>query len=217
MSWKLHRGGRFRGWLGARLGGDFDLGDRAWRRIMHMGGSAVLLYYVIPDGFFVVVPKLDVLLAALLAVLVIEGLRRLFHLELPTIRPYEARRIGSYVFYSIALVGAVVLFPEPIGAAVVLGTAFVDPLAGELRASTAYRRLYPAVPLAAYVVLAFTGLAGIGHWPWPDAVGLAVIGALVGVAAERPKIVWVDDDLAMTFLPAIALYLVGVVALGLPG
>ena len=216
MSWKLHRGGRFRGWLGARLGGDFDLGDRAWRRMMHMTGATVLVYYLIPVDFFVVAPKLDVLLAALAAVLVIEALRWVLHLELPTIRPYEARRIGSYVFYSIALVGAVVLFPVPIAAAVVLGTALVDPLAGELRASGRLRVLYPGVPLAVYIALAFVGLAAIGRWPWDDAVGLAVLAAVVGVAAERPKLAWVDDDLAMTFLPAIALYLVGVVALGLP-
>jgi len=87
---------------------------------------------------------------------------------------------------------------------------------GELRASGRLRVLYPGVPLAVYIALAFVGLAAIGRWPWDDAVGLAVLAAVVGVAAERPKLAWVDDDLAMTFLPAIALYLVGVVALGLP-
>jgi len=216
MAPRLHRGGRFRAWLGSRLGGDFDLGDRVWRRLLHAAGAAVLLYYVIPVDFFVLVPKLYVLLAALAAVLLLELLRHLVHLELPTIRPYEARRIGSYAFYAVALVGAVVLFPEPIGAAVVLGTALVDPLAGELRASARGRRLSPAVPLAVYALLAFGGLAGIGRWPPADSAALAVLAAVVGVAAERPKIDWIDDDLTMTFLPAIALYLVGVIALGLP-
>ena len=216
MGWKLHRGGRFRRWLGARLGGDAELGDRAWRRIMHLFGAAVLVYYPIPDDFFVVAPKVYVLLAALVAVLVIECLRHLFHLELPTIRPYEARRVGSYVFYSIALVGAVLLFPLPIAAAVVLGTALVDPIAGELRSSAKFRSLYPGVPLAAYAALAFTGLDVIGRWPVTDSAGLAVLAACVGVASERPKLAWVDDDLAMTFLPALVLYGIGVLALGLP-
>jgi len=215
MAPRLHRGGRFRAWLGSRLGGDFDLGDRVWRRLLHAAGAAVLLYYVIPVDFFVLVPKLYVLLAALAAVLLLELLRHLVHLELPTIRPYEARRIGSYVWYSVALVAAVVLFPMPIGAAVVLGTAFVDPLAGELRASTTYRRLYPAIPLAAYAGLAFTGLALLGGWPLGDSAGLALLAAAIGVAAERPKVDWLDDDIAMMLLPAIALYLVGVLVLGL--
>jgi hypothetical protein len=217
MALKLHRGGRFREWLGARLGGDFDLGDRAWRRLLHAAGAAVLIYYAIPDNFFLITPKLYVLLAALTAVLLLEILRHIAHLELPTIRPYEARRIGSFAFYAIALVGAVVLFPEPIGAAVVLGTAFVDPLAGELRGSASVRRLYPAIPLVAYAGLAFVGLRLIGGWPGVDSAGLAGLAAAIGIAAERPKLDWLDDDLTMTFLPAIALYLAGVVALGLPG
>ncbi len=215
MGVKLHSEGRFRRWLGARLGGGFEAGDRAWRRILHAAGAAILVYYPLPNGFFLVLPKLDVLLAALAAILLLEVLRHAVALELPTIRPYESKRVGSYVFYAIALVGAVVLFPEPIGAAVVLGTAFVDPLAGELRLSATARGWYPAAPLAVYAGLAFLGLAVLGGWPALDAVPLAVLAAALGVAAERPKYGWFDDDLVMTFVPAVALYLVGVVALGL--
>jgi hypothetical protein len=176
----------------------------------------VLVYYPLPNSFFVVASKEEVLLLALAAVLVLELLRHVAGLELPTLRPYEARRIGSYVFYAIALTGAILLFPEPIAAAVVLGTALVDPLAGELRGSFAYARYYPSVPLLAYGALAFLGLAAIGNWPVSDSIGLAVLAAPIAVAIERPKIPWIDDDLAMTFVPALVLYGVGVGLLGLP-
>jgi hypothetical protein len=36
------------------------------------------------------------------------------------------------------------------------------------------------------------------------------------VAVERPKTRWVDDDLAMTFVPAVVLYVVAVLVLRLP-
>jgi hypothetical protein len=216
MRLKFHGGGRFRRWLGARLGGDEALGDRVWRRVLHGITGLALVYYALPNGLFVVAPKRTILLAALAAILVLELLRHAGVLELPTIRPYESRGVGSYAFYAIAVVGAIVLLPEPIAAAVVLGTALVDPLAGELRAAPSWRRAYPGIPLAAYAGLAFVGLAIIGRWPLADSAGLALLAAPIAVAAEWPTLTWIDDDLAMTFAPALALYLVGVVALGLP-
>jgi hypothetical protein len=216
MTLRLHRSGRFRSWLGVRLGGDLELGDRIWRRILHGLCAAVLVYYLLPDGFFLVAPKEFVLLAALALVLVLEVLRHSVGLELPTIRPYEQKRVASFAFFAVALVLAVLLFPEPIGAAVVLGTALVDPLAGEMRVAGFRRLALWTVPSVAYVGLAFVGLQLVGHWPVVDSIGLALLAAPIAVAVERPKSHWVDDDLAMTFVPAIVLYAVGVLVLQLP-
>jgi dolichol kinase len=216
MELRLHWHGRFRRWLGAALGGDEELGDRAWRRIMHLLGALVLVYYAIPDDFFVIAPKADVLLAALAVMLVLEALRHTAGLELPTIRPYETHRIASFVFFSLALVLAVLLFPLPIAAAVVLGTAIVDPVAGELRRQSTSPVLTVGLPLGAYGLLAFVGLAAIGGWPAGLSALLAAAAAPLAVAAERPKWPWVDDDLVMTFVPGLFLYGVGVLALGLP-
>ncbi|MGP8078514.1 MAG: hypothetical protein ACLQD8_08640 [Thermoplasmata archaeon] len=216
MRLRLHRGGKFRRWLGARLGGDEALGDRVWRRVLHGIVALVLVYYALPDGIFVVAPKRTILLLALAVILSLELFRHAGVLELPTIRPYESGRLGSYAFYALAVVGAIVLFPEPIAAAVVLGTALIDPFAGELRSRPSIARAYPGAALAAYWDLAFVGLALIGRWPVLDSAGLALLAAPIALAAEWPTISWLDDDLAMTFVPALALYLVGVVALGLP-
>jgi dolichol kinase len=210
---RLHRGGRFRRWLGARLGGDFALGDRVWRRILHGLGAAVLIYYPLPNDFFVVLPKEYVLLLALGVVLALELLRHSMRLELPTIRPYETGRVGSFAWFAVAIVAAILLFPMAIAAAVVLGCALVDPLAGELRHTGRYRGLARLLPFATYAALAFVGLAVLGAWPVLASVGLALIAAAIGVAVEGPRFRWVDDDLAMTLGPAIALYVVGVLAL----
>ena len=179
-------------------------------------GALLLIYFVLPNNFFLVLPKEDILLLALAAVWVLEGIRLTAHFELPMIRPYEERRVASYAFYGTALVGAVLIFPEPIAAAVILGTALVDPIAGELRRSSSHRNLYPALPYVAYVALAILGLSAIGGWPILWAVPLAALAGIVALAAEYPNVPWIDDDLTMTFVPAIVLYAVGVLVLRLP-
>lgn len=216
MGTEFPRSPRFRRWLGTRLGGDEVLGDRVWRRCLHAAGAVAVVYLVLPTDFFVVLPKEYVLLLALAAILVLEGVRHSVGVDLPTLRPYEHHRVGSYVFYAIALTGALLLFPAPIAAAVILGTALIDPLAGELRRSSRYAPFYPSLPLAAYAVLALYGLGTFGGWPLVPSVGLAVLAAVIAIAVERPKVPWIDDDLAMTFAPALALFVVGSLALGLP-
>ena len=205
MPWTFLTGGGWRRWLGARLGGDFDLGDRAWRRILHMVGAAVLLYYVLPPHLVPGVTIEQVLLIGLGLVLVLELLRWVAGLELPTIRAYERARVASYVFYAVALVAAVLLFPRPVAFVVVLGTAFVDPLIGELRLSPRWRSTYPWFPGVVYVLLGAGALILGLHWPPFAAVTWAGIGAVVALVVERPKIPGLDDDLAMTLVPALVL------------
>ena len=215
---RLHRGGKFRGWLGARLGGDLELGDRAWRRILHAIGAVVLVYYPIPTNFFLVAPKEYILLAALGAVYVVEALRHLIGLQLPTIRPYEeGNRIGSFAIFGTAIVIAILVFPVPIACAVVLGTALVDPLAGEMRRHPRFRGWDLGVPFAAYWGLALIGLSPMGRWPLSPSIGLAALAAAIAIAVERPKVWWYDDDFGMALVPGAVLFVLGVTLLGLPG
>ncbi|HKS59298.1 MAG TPA: hypothetical protein VJS68_00800 [Thermoplasmata archaeon] len=207
MPWRLHRDGKFRSRLGQALGGDFALGDRAWRRILHGLGAGVLLYYVLPPQFFILLPTEAVLLLAFAAVIVLETLRHVAGLELPTIRPYEQRRLSSFFFYATALVVAVLVFPPAVATVVVLGTALVDPLIGELRSSPRFRRTYPVLPLVAYAGLGSLGLVTSFHTPPVAALALSGVGAFIAVAVERPKAAWVDDDIAMTLVPGVVLTL----------
>lgn len=205
MPLKLHTGGRWRRWLGSRLGGDFELGDRIWRRVLHFFGAVILLYYALPFHLIAWFTTEELLLIALALVLILEALRWTAGAELPTIRPYEKGRIASYTFYAVALVAAVLLFPFPIALVVVLGTAFVDPLIGELRLSARWRSTYPWFPAVVYLLLGAGALILVPHWSPFAAVTAAGIASVVGLAAERPKIPHVDDDLAMTLAPALVL------------
>lgn len=215
MPYRLHRDRAFRRWLGTRAGGDDTLGDRLLRRGFHLGAAIALAYYVLPADTFVFVTTEELLLLGLAVVLVLEALRLGGVLEIPTLRHYEAGRPASYAFYAVAIVVAILVFPEPIAVVVVLGTAVIDPLIGELRlVPRLARQWYPLGPLFAYAVLAVVGLALVGRWAIEPTLAGAVIGSVIAVAAERPKIGGVDDDLAMTLAPAAALV---AVALVLPG
>lgn len=206
MARRLHRDGRFRTWLGARLGGDRELGDRALRRIFHGLGAAVLLYYVLPPHLLGRWPNAVLLFAALGGIVLLELLRLGAGLELPTIRPYEQRRPASYAYFAVALVAAIVLFPEPIAAAVVLMTALVDPLLGELRRGVRRPAGVLGVAGAVAFALAFSAFRFVGAWALLPSAGLAALGASLAVLAEWPKWRGIDDDLAMTLVPGAVLY-----------
>lgn len=207
MSWRLHTGGRWRRRLGRALGGDEALGDRAWRRIVHMGGALALLYFVLPSPLLGLLPTWTIIVAALGLVALLELLRHGAGLELPTLRPHEEHRVASYVYYGAALAIAVLLLPRVIAVPVVLGTAFIDPLAGELR----LRRVGPGrqwgLPIGVYFALALGGIAVAGNWPLPWIVAGSGAAAVAAVLAERPRYRWYDDDLAMTLAPALVLLL----------
>jgi dolichol kinase len=217
MPLRFHREGKFRTRLGKALGGDRELGDRAWRRCLHGAGALVLLYYVLPSNFFLIASNLTFLLAALAAVLLLEALRLLKAAELPTIRPHEQRRIASYVVFAIALVIAVLLFPRPIAIIVVLGTSFVDPLIGELRVRRVRKLGRVLVPVVVYAAMA----TAVGWWlaglvpAWATIAG--VLGAVVAVAVEAPRAIWMDDDLSMTLVPGAILWGVAYVVPALSG
>jgi len=181
-------------------------GDRALRRILHAAGAVVLIYYLFPPNLLVFVPNFVLPLLTVSALLVLEALRLRGTIEIPTIRPYEQHRLASYAYFAVALVLAVLLFPPPIAAAVVLGTSLIDPLIGELRRPNPYRAAYPWVPFALYAGLAYVAFLGFGSWAPVPALALAVVAAALALLVERPKWTLVDDDLAMTLIPAVAVY-----------
>ena len=206
MGLRLHRDGRTRAWIGRRFGGDESLGDRIWRRILHLGGLVVLAVYVVPAGTFGPVPVKAVPVLGLAVLLALEAYRWRGGVELPTLRAHEHGRMASYAYYGIALVIAVLVFPEPIAVAVVLGAALVDPLLGELRLRSGNRHLHAAVGVATYTVLAAVPISALGEVPVITAGALGLLGGAVAVAVEGPdSLVPLDDDLAMIVVPGLLL------------
>ncbi len=217
MPVRLHRGGRVRGWIGARAG-DPSAGDRILRRLFHAAGALVLAVYLLPAEFFIILPTRVVLLVALGAILALEAARLARGIELPMLRPWEAdaRRPGSYVYFAVALVVAVLWLPAALGVAVVLGGSWADPLAGVLRDRSVGRwTAFVAVTLF-YAGLAAGALYWVGHWSVLSAIGAGLAAGIAGTLVEGPKWKWIDDDLLIVLVPAVLLAALVAVWPGLP-
>jgi hypothetical protein len=218
MPVRLHSGGRVRAWIGARAG-DPSAGDRILRRLFHAAGALVLLVYLLPSGFFVVLPTRIVLLLALLVVLTLEAVRLARGVELPMLRPWEAtaHRPASYVYFAVALVVAVLWLPAGLGTAVVLGGAWADPAAGVLRRRSARSWVTFWVPALFYAALAAGALRLVGGWSVPAAVVAGLAAGSVGMLVEGPKWTWLDDDLLVVLVPGLLLAVLVALAPGFPG
>ncbi len=207
MTLRLHRGGILRRWIGARLGGGFELGDRVLRRALHVAGAGALVYYLLPDPLLRGVSNAELLLALLAGLLALEAARLLARLEVPTLRAGEEGRVASYAYFAVAIVIALLLFPRPIAAVAIAGTALVDPLLGELREWRPGVGPVRLLPWAVYVGLAVGLLRLLTAWPLAEILPLAAAAAAVAIAAELPKMRYLDDDLLMTLAPAVFLAL----------
>jgi dolichol kinase len=166
----------------------------------------VLLVYVLPTGFFVVLPTDIVLLIALAMVLSLEVLRHKAGLQMPTLRPHEAKRIASFAFFAVGLTLAVLLFPQVVAIVVVLGAVLIDPLMGELRLLKLRPLSVRAAGVAGYLAIALPCFLVLGGWSGFDAVGAGIGAAVVATQFEGPQSpIPLDDDLAMVLVPGLLL------------
>ncbi len=175
------------------------------RRAIHIASPVLLGYYFLPDDLGIGVPK--VLVAALLwvATLILELLRLLGRLEILGIRDYERGQISAYFWGGTGLFLGLALFPPAFVVVAMFGMAWIDPLC----ALTRRRGGYPWVPLLAYLILAAVGLTLLTALTLPAVLALALIGAVVAVAAEYPRLRWIDDDFTMFMASLIAMTAVG--------
>ena len=86
--------------------------------------------------------------------------------------------------------------------------AWIDPLCGWVRRKD--RRLYPWSPLVAYAVLAAAILFLVSDFPVVKLVLLSIVGSVVAIASEYPKLKHLNDDFTMVIFPLMAMTLAGI-------
>jgi len=175
--------------------------DVALRRIAHLLIALTPLYYALP----VELPILSVHRWALVVVFfsgvcVFEAFRLWKGITFLGLRPHEKEQIASFAWAAAGIAAVLWLCPHDVAAAALVGMAFVDPLAGELRMAKG-DAIAVGVSLAVYFALAFSILF---LWEWREGmlvVVLAALGAVAAVAAERTKMRYIDDDFLMLVIP----------------
>jgi len=170
------------------------------RRAIHLLYPIALVYFWLPRDTYIGVGKEYVVVAVLVVIFVIEAIRMATKVKIPLLRGYERSRFAGYALGSLGVGIALVFFPLPVAAVAVCGMAWIDPLCHATRKSGGY----PVVPIIAYFDLA-TFFFLFANYQAFNAVLYGVVGSLVAIVAEAPKIKWIDDDFIMTVVPLFVL------------
>ncbi len=170
------------------------------RRVIHLVYPIALIYYWLPPDAYIGVDKNYIVVAVVVAFFLLEAVRLKTKFKMPLIRDYEENRIGAYALGSLGIAVGLLFFPLPVTAAAVCGMAWIDPVCSATKKGGGY----PVVPVLAYVDLAVLIFLAANYEP-VNALFYGMVGGVVAIAAERPNIKHIDDDLAMILVPLIVL------------
>ena len=184
---------------------DFDA--HWYRRVFHTFGAAFLLYYMLPETYWINllkfwVPLIILIMAVLLELLRLKGKISGDHFF--GLRMYEQNRIGSYLFFAIAIIILLMFFPQQIAVPCILCACLADPIMGELR----YRYGKKEVYIIGFLLCM---LFFVVSWYKADIslmILVAIIGALGAVIGEVKKFWWLDDDFMIQMVPAVLVYII---------
>jgi len=176
------------------------------RRSVHCLIALAPLYFLLPVNLPIIGLRRWVLLIALLVVLgTFDAWRRRKGITFLGLRPHEKEGIASFAWAAAGVTFVLWLIPQDIATAVLVGMAFVDPLAGELRAKYGKRLWIIVTSAFVYFVLALTIMTLWGDHTLVQSFLLAFIGAGIAIPSEALKVSYMDDDFSMLVFPAIVM------------
>ena len=189
---------------------DFDA--HWYRRVFHAFGASLIFYYMLPNVEWINVLKFWIPPLILIFVIILEVLRvngKISSNHFFGLRMYEQKRVGSYVFFAIAIVILLRFFPQQIAIPCILCACLGDPIMGELRHRFGMKHVY----IFGFLICMFFFMVA---WYKTD-VRLMLLASVVGgfgaVVGETKKFWWLDDDFMIQMVPAI---LLGIIWIGLP-
>jgi dolichol kinase len=183
--------------------------DVHWfRRVFHTFGAFFLVYYKLPDVGVLKygLPILLLFLASLIELLRLKG--RISSDHFFGLRVYEKKRVGSFLFFGIALFLLLLFFPQQIAVPCILCACFADPIMGEVRHRFGKNEAYL---IGFFVCMLFFGVT----WYQADVrlfLLVSFVGAAGAVIGETGNFWRLDDDFMIQMLPALLLVIVWFVA-----
>ena len=184
--------------------------DAHWyRRAFHAFGASFLFYYMLPNVDWINLlkfwmPPIIVVFVVVLEILRLKGKVSSDHFF--GLRMYEKNRIGSYVFFAVAIFILLRFFPQVIAMPCILCACLADPIMGEVRNHFGMKHTYI---FGFLVCMLFFVVA----WYKADIrllLLVSVIGAFGAVIGETKKFWWLDDDFMIQMLPAVLLLIIWV-------
>ena len=176
------------------------------RRSVHCLIALAPLYFLLPEDLPATGLRRWVLLIAfLVSIGVFDAWRRHKGLTFLGLRPHERKGVASYAWAAAGVTFVLWLIPQDIATASLVGMAFVDPLAGELRAKYGKNPWPVVVSIIAYLALALPIMALWGDHTAVQSAILSLIGAGIAVTSELLNTRYIDDDFTMLVFPALAM------------
>lgn len=176
------------------------------RRVVHCLLALAPAYYLLPVDLPVIGIRRWVLLIGFFAIVgVIEAIRLPKGIVLFGMRPHEKEQIASYVWAAAGVTLALWLFPHDIASATIVGMAFVDPLAGELRSRNIGLQRRVLTCFMAYLVICGAILAIADDRTLSVLLLLSVAGTAVAIVSEHFKNRYIDDDFLMLVAPGLVM------------
>jgi len=182
--------------------------EQIYRRFNHTVAACFVIFFLFPQKVF---GSERIYLAIILwiVIIAIEYLRLKNKFELVGMRDYEQTRVAGFVWFAtgtsiLFIFTEMGAFPQSIAIATIIMAAYTDPVIGE-----ANRNLGGNWGLGLGFLCAFLIYVSV-----IGSIFYSVMGALVAVIVERPKLKWFDDDLAMQIFPAAILSILWLSGLG---
>ena len=174
--------------------------EQIYRRFNHTIAACFVVYFLFPSEILGLQRSYFIVFFWLLVVS-IEIARLTKGIKILGMREYEKDRIASFVWFasgSCLLIGLyeIGFFPQSLVIATIIMAAYTDPVIGEATKKWGDKNgiiCGLACSFAIYQII-------VGVWFY------SIIGSIAAVIAERPKIKWFDDDLAMQIVPMIILF-----------
>ena len=169
--------------------------EKIYRRFNHTVAACFVIYFLFPQEIMGL-DRIYLVILLWIIILGIEYLRLNKNLDLFGMRDYESDRVAGFVWFAsgtFIILGFYEMgaFPQSLAIATIIMAAYTDPVIGE-----ANHKLGDRWGLGIGFVCSFAIYQLI-----VGVIFYSVLGGLIAVLVERPKLKWFDDDLAMQIFP----------------
>jgi|TARA_B110000263_G_scaffold148812_1_gene129125 hypothetical protein len=175
------------------------INEQVYRRFNHTVAACFVIYFLFPEYILEIKREYYILLFWIL-IITVEYLRLNKDLKVIGMRDYESNRIAGFVWFATGTCLILELYelgfvPQSLAIATIIMAAYTDPLIGEANQRFGDKWGIGLGLLSSFLI--YQLIIGVLFY--------SIIGSMVAVASERPKIKWFDDDLAMQIIPILVL------------
>ena len=182
--------------------------EKIYRRFNHTVAACFVIYFLFPQEIMGL-DRIYLVILLWIIILGIEYLRLNKNLNMFGMRDYEKDRVAGFVWFAsgtFIILGFYEMgaFPQSLAIATIIMAAYTDPVIGE-----ANHKLGDKWGLGIGFVCSFAIYQLI-----VGVIFYSVLGGLIAVLVERPKLKWFDDDLAMQIFPISILSILWLAGIG---